>query len=428
MLESVHDSMPGLQRSTISDVNGVTQETCQAEPAIAIQSLLTSSSFRKAPTLRRLLEYLWKHRDSAVSEYAVATEILNRKPDFDPKIDSVVRVHILRLRQKLKEYYEKEGIQDSVRFTIPVGSLSIRAEHVVPVENSLHTPPSLTAAGEKFSKRDRLWAALVVLFAIVAALGWHKAINNKPQLSPELPPFWTRSIGNGKPTRLVIPSPVFVRWNNNNLRVRDFRVNEFDKLSESPEMRVLIEKWGPPTLSQSYSVMPSSLAAASLSQYLAVRGVPVGVAPEGQLALNSFGNENLVFLGIPHTSKWLNELLPARHFRLDPSGRTITNLQPERGEPRQFNPTARSSTRSIEPHLLALLPGKVKGTNLLLLGGTSGALALFLTSPSGLDIMEGVWKQHQRPRHFEVVVTAETEGTALVKASIAAFRTVPESN
>jgi hypothetical protein len=59
----------------------------------------------------------------------------------------------------------------------------------------------------------------------------------------------------------------------------------------------LVEKHGTPDLSQSYSVLAHSLAAVSLAQYLAVRGNPVGIAPESQLALDSFTNENLVFFG-----------------------------------------------------------------------------------------------------------------------------------
>ncbi|HYZ87434.1 MAG TPA: hypothetical protein VE621_23665 [Bryobacteraceae bacterium] len=68
------------------------------QPEVAFQALLSSNSFRKAPTLRRLVQYLWEHKDQELTEYAIATDVVGRRPDFDPKTDSAVRVHILRLR------------------------------------------------------------------------------------------------------------------------------------------------------------------------------------------------------------------------------------------------------------------------------------------------------------------------------------------
>ena len=54
-----------------------------------------SETFQSAPTMRALLVYLWAHQGEQVSEYAIATEALGRSPDFDPKSDSTVRVHIV---------------------------------------------------------------------------------------------------------------------------------------------------------------------------------------------------------------------------------------------------------------------------------------------------------------------------------------------
>ena len=50
----------------------------------AVDRVAASPSFRKAPVLRDLLLYLWRQRGVAVSEYAIGTEVLGRKPDFDP--------------------------------------------------------------------------------------------------------------------------------------------------------------------------------------------------------------------------------------------------------------------------------------------------------------------------------------------------------
>lgn len=391
----------------------------------AMQALLAGASFRKAPTLRRLLQYLWEHRDAELSEYAIATDVLQRKSDFDPKIDSVVRVHILRLRQKLKDHYEAEGHAEAIRFTIPTGSLSVRAVmQEVPVAPEMPVPASVAAEETEPARRTwsfAVWAALAVLVIVLAgAVGYKTGARGIAEPGSGLPQFWKRAILNGKPTQLVVPSPVFLQWPNS-LRVRDVRYNDFGEARRSSEIQKLVASWGEPTLSQSYTVLASSLAAASLGQYLGLKGVAVATAGENQLSLDNFENHNLVFLGFPHTSRWLKELLDASDFHMDPGGLEIANRRPQPGEAARFLKQEQSPTHKIEPQLLALLPGKSKGTNVLLLGGVSAALGAYLTSPAGVEALDSAWATNGRPAYFEAIILAETEGTALVRARLAAY-------
>ena len=83
-----------------------TQETTETADALEahVQRLLRSSHFARADTQRRLLEYLWQHRGESLNEYALAIEALGRNKSFDSSTDASVRVHISRLRRKLKDY------------------------------------------------------------------------------------------------------------------------------------------------------------------------------------------------------------------------------------------------------------------------------------------------------------------------------------
>ena len=87
-----------------------------------VQRVAQSSLFLRAETLRKLLLYLWAHRTEEISEYAVATEALGRRSDFDPKIDASARVQISRLRRKLKDFYETESPGDGYILHIPMGT------------------------------------------------------------------------------------------------------------------------------------------------------------------------------------------------------------------------------------------------------------------------------------------------------------------
>ncbi len=90
-----------------------------------IERIVRSRVFEHSQTLQRLLQYLSeksiKSPGEQIKEYTIGVEALNRRQDFDPKEDTIVRVQIYRLRQKLQEYYESEGSQDPIRVTIPKG-------------------------------------------------------------------------------------------------------------------------------------------------------------------------------------------------------------------------------------------------------------------------------------------------------------------
>ena len=87
--------------------------------------VLHSEVFRGAPGLQRLLEYVASKSidgfSDEIKEYTIGKELLGRTDDYDPRVDTVVRVQARRLREKLKEYYDREGAQDDILLAIPKG-------------------------------------------------------------------------------------------------------------------------------------------------------------------------------------------------------------------------------------------------------------------------------------------------------------------
>ena len=71
----------------------------ETEEEAALHNILASAAFRRAPALSKLLNYLWEHRDDSASEYSIGIDVFGKRPEFDPKLDATVRVHISRLRQ-----------------------------------------------------------------------------------------------------------------------------------------------------------------------------------------------------------------------------------------------------------------------------------------------------------------------------------------
>jgi hypothetical protein len=389
------------------------------DAAAAVEAILNSATFHKAPTLRKLLQYLWENRHEDPGEYAIATEALGRKADFDPKTDSAVRVHTLRLRQKLKEYYEGEGAGSLIRLSLPHGSHRMELEWVEP-----RVDPADERSRRTLDVRWIIGGFAAVLF--LAVVVDNVRLRQRPAAGPgELPRFWSSLFADGRPARIVLPTPLFLQWPGGHLRVRDYRINEFSRIHESDELAPLLERLGAPILSQSYSVMTDALAAATLARFLAPLGGKLAVVPDSQLSLDTFADHHVVFLGIPNTSQYLKQFLQRANFELVSSGASVANRAPRPGEPSQYDSQNHSESRQVRPALLALYPGKAPGTRILLLGGHSLSLASLLTSPSGLEAVDAVWEENGSPAYFEMVVMAEIEGQIPLRVRPAGFRPVP---
>ena len=90
-----------------------------------VQRVLQSTGFHNASMLQLLLRYLaqkaFDPSAETLKEYTIGVEAMSRSLDFDPKADPIVRVQIHRLRQKLKEYYDADGLHDRLVIEIPKG-------------------------------------------------------------------------------------------------------------------------------------------------------------------------------------------------------------------------------------------------------------------------------------------------------------------
>src|SRR5450432_64748 len=96
------------------------------ERKAALNSVLESAEFLRAPALAKILKYLcektFEGRVHEIKEFSIATEVYGRSESFGEKRDSVVRVEMSRLRKRLRSYYAGEGSQQAFRILIPAGT------------------------------------------------------------------------------------------------------------------------------------------------------------------------------------------------------------------------------------------------------------------------------------------------------------------
>lgn len=92
----------------------IQQEDIRNELARIIESSLFVQSDRLGRFLRFTVETTLEGKGATLKEYLIGTVVYDRKSDYHPGEDSIVRSEARRLRRKLQEYYQSIGKNDPV--------------------------------------------------------------------------------------------------------------------------------------------------------------------------------------------------------------------------------------------------------------------------------------------------------------------------
>ncbi len=94
--------------------------TAQVERVLANRLFLRSH--RLCRFLRFSVEQTLAGKSALLKEQIIGVEVFDRKADYDPRIDPIVRVEARRLRAKLKAYYNSPGRGDPIMILLPKGA------------------------------------------------------------------------------------------------------------------------------------------------------------------------------------------------------------------------------------------------------------------------------------------------------------------
>ena len=123
-----------------------------------LERVLASGIFDRAPSLAQVLAYVcekyFEGTGQELKEYNIAIDALGRSTDFDQKKDAIVRVQMLRLRDRLADYYAKDGASHSIIIEIPQGHYVPRfISRAQPLPPEAPVTPS-TAAGPEIAGQE----------------------------------------------------------------------------------------------------------------------------------------------------------------------------------------------------------------------------------------------------------------------------------
>src|SRR4051794_40511329 len=111
-----------------------TAESIRRQLGRMLESEAFARNQRLSGFLRHVVERHLEGRDSDLKESLIGVEVFGRKPDYDPKLDSIVRTEAGRLRSRLMEYYSAEGSADAVVIDLPKGGYLPQIRDAAPVE------------------------------------------------------------------------------------------------------------------------------------------------------------------------------------------------------------------------------------------------------------------------------------------------------
>jgi hypothetical protein len=432
---------------TTSEIGAPNADQCQQQ----VQRILKSATFRNAVTLQQLLQFLtgrvFEGGAEALKEYTIGVEAFGRPQGFDPKTDTIVRVQIHRLRQKLTEYYEADGSRDPILVEIPKGHYLPTFEPVADSDRNINrdsTSGSNTSAPavspqvgpnlervrsnvglenrrlrEFFSSRMAIaTAAVIFVFAMGFMVGsrqWRSDTAGLPAVaSSQLAPgnsadpvraFWASFLGNDSAPVIAYPDAVFLLDDSNDLfRFRRGASDDRGALVD-PHLAqqfasnpALVAKAGQLYYENGYTGAGELQGIAMLSSVFGQMGVKATIKPSRDITSDDLRQHNVILLGSPFQNVAVAQLITLGDFNFkNPDSRheqwraQIVNSHPRANEASTYGTERDPSTEALKTDygLITIQSGVIPGRYIAVLGGldttgTEGA-TLYATSRPGIE-------------------------------------------
>ena len=405
-----------------------------------IEKLVASHALHGSESLCKLLRYLGKqaleHPGTAVKEYQIATEVFGRQADFDPQLDSMVRVQAGRLRTKLAEYYSTEGATDRIVVELPKGSYAVafheRANAAAAHGNGAGTGTwandPVESTGAAAIRRYLAPALSVALIAALATIGWlswtrrELGVSSANAAGEILAPapiriFWKGFVRGREEPWVIFSNAAFVGRPNTGMRYYDAA-----KDAKSPIL-------------DHYTGVGEVLAVHSLDIVFSQLHQALRVKRGSLFSLDDAKNNDLIFMGSPSENLTLLEIPSTTEFvfkRVESGPQEgnveIVNVHPAKGEADKYVLGPSNTSLADDYAVVALVKGINPEHSELILAGTTTigtqAAVEYVTRENYLDelLKRMNVTQPSELRPFEAVIHVKVARGVPVESSLVALR------
>lgn len=404
-----------------------------------VERILQSRVFRTSEVLRHLFGYLAEKSlegtADSLKEYTIGLDALGKPASFDPRQESVVRMHTARLRQKLAEYYRTDGADDPIIVDMPKGGFRVTFEPRPVAAPVVAIPAPVMVApepGRAWRKREMVLAASLAV-AVISALFfmtrlWTVQKNDggvSPAISvwtPALKELWDPLLSSSRRLVVCIATPLFVKLPGFGV-VREPSINDWDDAPASKKLSSVEDalRAGISEPSYSYTEAGTATGAFLLGQFLAPRRQDVVITRANVMSWPEIAEDNVIFLG-PATGIHQTEDLPTNaQLVLEEKG--IRNLSPRSGEAAfmEDHPAEGGAESGQSYALISRVPAMNGPGAILMLSGNQtssvmGGVQAF-TNPALAQMLVSRLKTSSGgiPKYFQVVLSVKAMDDVPVK-------------
>ncbi len=393
------------------------------------------NSQRLSTFLLYVSEQSLRGKGDALNERLIGETVFERSPDYDPRDDNIVRSHASRLRARLEEYFEREGVSERLRVSIPRGSYApVFVEAKLPLEPAetgtsgskivLSVPDDGGQLGHlELPFRRRFWT-VVGLATVGAAIATTAAIKYSQYAAQQTPShkLWSQMFRQEQQT-LIVPadsSLVVARlMSGHQVPLSNYAGGHY---RQDPDCS---RPCDPAMISTVESLRYTSMS--DLEFAVKITHLPEAIPDRTEIRyardiqLKDLKESNLILAGSQEADPWMAAISGQMNFVVhdDPSAGAlrVENRHPQQGEKSEY---------PYDPHdeghrglaTISFLPNLGGNGSLLVVQGFSlagtQAAAEFVTGGHDLDaLLRAYGGNNAALPHFEILLsTIEINGMA----------------
>lgn len=343
-----------------------------------MEKLVSSQVLHGSESLCKLLRYLAKHAldhpGAPIKEYQIATEVFGRSDDFDPQLDSMVRVQAGRLRGKLAEYYGSHGAEDPVIVDLPKGTYVVSFHYRA---NTTKPHPTKGEVGQLETIAPRggqKWIAVVISLVFLLGLAaltivgllWSRnsaqaGLAREGEIAPAaFRVFWNGFVSGQEEPWVIFSNAEFVGRPETGMRYYDTAKDKGSFILDH------------------YTGVGEVLAVHELDRVFGLLHRQIRLKRGNLFSLDDAKNNNLIFVGSPFENLTLLEIPGTQEFvfqRITSGSRkgdeAIVNVHPQPGESRNYFPSPGNAPLTEDYAVIGLVKGINPGQAVLILAGTT---------------------------------------------------------
>ena len=342
-----------------------------------VEKVANSGVLHGSESLRKLLRYLAhhaiEHPGTPLKEHQIATEEFGRPPDFDPAVDSMVRVQAGRLRAKLAEYYAGEGAEDTIRIELAKGAYALSFHHRQPgeshpeldrgLEHESHQPPQ--AALPRAWLFTTVALSILLAAALVALFVKNREISvagarNEESAAISLQVFWKPFIHGPDEAWVVFSNAAFFGRPETGIRYYNPARDPADAIWDH------------------YTGVGEVLAVHDLDQVFGALHRNLRVKRGSLFSLDDAKNNDLIFVGSPSENLTLLEIPGSHEFvfeRMASGPRkgdlAVANVHPQAGEAEFYLASPSTAPLTEDYAVVAFVPGLNPDRSEMIIAGTT---------------------------------------------------------